>query len=223
MLRMHVICCCSLSHLQRAGKEILILNVAPGGGSWAREFRGRLRTRAGRQLATQETRRRISKCLGLRYGCTTCFNFHTLSYCNQRGVSLFLSSSSFSRLRRATRIYPTDTAWHSASGNVSARTNPLPLVRMLSCVNSVWDFGRLQTSQNFLCPSDHTRHCPFFLPASVGVHLSGSSAGATQWGGIQRMCPTRHRSPPPFSSDVHHRLIIVRRTRVRSPQLRRHR
>lgn len=43
---------------------------------------------------------------------------------------VFFCLSSFvlsSRLRRATRIYPTGTAWHSASGNASAR-QPAPLV-----------------------------------------------------------------------------------------------
>lgn len=122
------------------------------------------------------------------------------SYCNQRGGLVFVfclpSLILFSRLRRATRIYPTDTAWHSASGNLSAR-RPAPPSSGCSCVycNSVWDFGRLQTYQNFLCPSGHTTHCPFFLCASVWVYSLGSSAGATQWG-IQEGCPTRHRFGP---------------------------
>lgn len=134
-----------------------------GGGSWAREFRGRLRTRA----RDTKNKQMFGITLWLYY---VAFNFHTLSYCNQRGVSLFLSSSSFSCLGRATRIYPTDTAWHSASGNVSARTNPLPLVRMLSCVNSVWEFGRLQTSQNFSL-SERAHQALSFLSAC----LSGGS------------------------------------------------
>lgn len=151
------------------------------------------------------------------------FNFHTSSYCNQRVLSLFLSFFVCSLLSPA-YDRPLASTRRTRRGTRPPATSlpdnpPSPRPDALVC-SSVWDFGRLQTSQNFLCPSDHTRHSPFFLFASVGFIRQG----------VQPVRPSgafRHVRPvtgwPPSSSDVHHRLIIVRRTRVRSPQLRRHR
>lgn len=172
------------------------LTLRRGEGSWARESRGRPRTRAGRQSATQETRRRISKCLGLRYGCTTCPSISILCptvisveclFFFVRPLSLACGGplASTRRTRRGTRPPAT-----------SLPDKPAPLVRMLSFVNSVWEFGRLQTSQNFLCPSGHTRHCPFFSACLSGGSFVREFSRCDPVGGIQRMCPTRHRLAP---------------------------
>lgn len=101
-------------------------DVASGGGSWAREFRGRPRGQAGRQaINNSRDTRRISNVWDYAMVVLRALQSPSILrpavsnvFCLFSCLSLFVH---FSRLRPATRIYPTDAAWHSASGNLSAR------------------------------------------------------------------------------------------------------
>lgn len=219
---MHVIL--SLSRLQRAGEEILKLTLRRGKAVG----RGISEVGHGRRqaiISNSRDTKRDKQCLGLRWWYYVPFNFHTLSYCNQRGVSclffVFLRSSSFlacdgplastRRTRRGTRPPATSLPDDPHSSRPDA----------LVCTFCVGFWTTANLPKLSLSERTHFKHCPFFLPASVGVYSSGSSAGATQWGIQRDVRPVT--GWPPSSSDVHHHLMIVRRTRVRSPQLRRHR